>query len=224
MKLKASTVTLGASVIAAGAIAGCGSSGPPGSAAAASNASSAIQRLAAVTPAVNVVDLSTGTDQHKIAATIQAFYRATWENHGSQACSLFSPSGASGFLQSARIAFPDSVNTTTSCPQAMAFYNADLADSVDTLRQAGVKASGTVLENVGVAHITVNGGTATAQAPENVGEFVAPKLFVLVRRDGRWYIEASRKIGQTLPQLLAAARKKGELVPRGARTAASVTH
>jgi hypothetical protein len=218
MKLKASTLQAGAAVAAAAAVAGCGSSGSPSAHSSASSPDS-IQRLAAATPGVNVLELTTGTDQHKISATIQAFYRTTWQDQGPAACSLFSPAGASGFLESARVAFPDSVSSATTCPQAMAFYNADLADSVDTLQQAGVKVSGNILENVGVDHIKVNGTTATAQAPEGVEEFIRPKLFVLVRSNGRWYIQASRKIGQTLPQLLAAAKKKGELIPKSARTA-----
>jgi hypothetical protein len=215
------TVT-GAAVASIGlALTGCGSSGSRSALSA--KPASAIQQLsAAAGPAVNVVDLTTGTDEHQIAATIQAFYRATWQNQGAAACSLFSPAGASGFVESARIAFPSSVNSATTCPQAMAFYNADLTDSVSTLQQDGVKVTGSILDKVGVDHITVNGSTATAQAPQGVEVFIQPKLFVLVKQSGRWYIQASRKIGQTLLQLLADAKTKGELIPRSARAAGPV--
>jgi hypothetical protein len=211
------TVT-GAAVASIGlALTGCGSSGSRSALSA--KPASAIQQLsAAAGPAVNVVDLTTGTDEHQIAATIQAFYRATWQGRGGAACSLFSPAGASGFVQSARIAFPTSVNSSTTCPQAMAFFNSDLADSVNNLQQAGLRISGNVLDNVGVDHVTISGATATARAPEGVQELIQPKLFVLVKRGSRWYIQASRRLGQTLPQLLAEAKKQGELIPRGART------
>lgn len=209
MKLRLSTAAAAAALGVA--VTGCGSTGAPASA---TKPPSSIQQLTAAGPAVNVVELTTGTDPQRIAATIQAFYRATWLNHGAEACALFSPAGASGFVQAAKVAFPSSVSSVTTCPQAMSFFNADLADSADTLQQAGVNVSGSILDNVGVDHISVSGTTATAHAPEGVEEFIQPKLFEMVKRGDRWYIQASRKLGQTLPQLLAEAKKKGELIPR----------
>jgi hypothetical protein len=209
------TVTGVAVVAAAVALAGCGSSTTLSA-----RPASSIQQLSAATPALNVLELATGTDPQRIAATIRAFYRATWQNHGAEACSLFSAAGARGFVQAAKVAFPSSVSSTTTCAQAMAFFNADLADSAGTLQQAGVNVSGNILDDVGVDHIAVSGATATAHAPEGVEEFIQPKLFVMVKRGNRWYIEASRKIGQTLPQLLAEAKKKDEPIPPSARTGA----
>jgi hypothetical protein len=201
------------------AVAACGSSGSGSPSAASSGPASQTQQVNAGGEAlVNVVALESGTNEHQIAATIQAFYRATWHNQGGAACSLFSPAGASGFLQSARIAFPSSVSSATSCARAMAFFNADLADSVNNLQQAGLHISGNVLDDVGVDHIKVSGSSAIAQAPEGVEELIQPKQVVLVKRGTRWYIEASRKLGQTLPQLLAEAKKRRELIPRSART------
>jgi hypothetical protein len=162
---------------------------------------------------LNQVALVTGSDQQQITATIRAFYKATWLNQDSAACSLFSPTGLTGFMASAKVAFPQSVNATTTCPQVMAYFNADLSDSADTLQQSGVNVSGDILEDVGVSHIKVSGDTADAQAPESVEELIAPKNFSLVRTNGRWLISGSSKIGQTLPQLLAQAKKRGELIP-----------
>jgi hypothetical protein len=203
---RASTKAVATIAIAA-AVGGCGSSHK--ATPAAQRSPTAIQ--VAQTPVVNQVALSSGSPPQQIAATISAFYRATWRNQGSDACSLFSPAGVAGFLQAAKVAFPQSVNSTTSCPQAMAFFNADLADSVDTLQQSGVNVSGNVLDNVGVQHIAVHGDRATAQAPQGVEEFIKPKRFLLVRRGGRWLIDGSQKLGQTLPQVLAAAKTKGTL-------------
>jgi hypothetical protein len=164
-------------------------------------------------PGIDELALVTGSEERQITATIKAFYRTTWENDDAAACSLFSPAGLTGFMASAKVAFPDSVNAVTTCPEVMAYFNADLADSADTLQQSGVNVSGDILEDVGVKDIKVTGSTATVQAPENVEEFIAPKIFTLVRSDDRWLISGSRKIGQTLPELLAAAKKKGELIP-----------
>jgi len=93
----------------------------------------------------------------------------------------------------------------------MAYFNATLADSVNTLQQAGVNVSGNILDDVGVQDIVVRGATATAQAPEDVEEFIKPKLFELVRLHNRWLIEGSKELGKTLPQLLAQAKAKGKV-------------
>jgi hypothetical protein len=168
-------------------------------------------------PPVNQLDLASGNDQHQISATIAAFYRATWQGQGSAACSLFSATGVAGFMKAAKVAFPNSINPTTSCTQAMAFFHAGLADSVDTLQQSGVNVSGDILNHVGVKDIRVSAGTAAAEAPENVQVFIKPKRFLLVRQNGRWLIEGSQKIGKTLPQILATAKAKGELRPKHAK-------
>jgi hypothetical protein len=188
-------------------LAGCGAS--------AASSPSASKPAASVeaTPAATLGDVAlySGTSPHQIAATISAFYRATWQNQGTLACSLFSAGGSSGFMQGAKIAFPQSINSATTCPQAMRIFNATLADSVDQLQQAGVNISGNVLDNVGVKRIRVRGNTATAQAPVGVEEFIKPKLFLLVHVHNHWLIDGSRKIGKTLPQLLATARAHGKL-------------
>jgi hypothetical protein len=173
-----------------------------------------IQDAAAPAPAVNGIELLQGPDTTQITNTIRAFYRATWQNDDSAACSLFSPAGAAGFLQAAKVAFPDSVNQVTTCADAMRFFNADLADSADTLQQSGVNVSGNILDVVGVKNVKVTGNTATAEAPEGVEEFIAPKVFMMTREHGRWLINGSHKIGQTLAQLLAEAKAKHELVPK----------
>jgi hypothetical protein len=198
-----------ATIAVAAAVGGCGNSSDQTTPAAAQRSPTAIQ--VTQSPVINEVALSTGSASKQISGTISAFYRATWHNQGSAACSLFSPAGVTGFLQAAKVAFPQSVNATTSCPQAMAFFNADLADSVNTLQQSGVNVSGNVLDNVGVQHIAVHGDLATAEAPQGVPEFIKPKRFLLVRRHGRWLINGSQKLGQTLPQVLAAARASGRL-------------
>jgi hypothetical protein len=165
-------------------------------------------------PAIDVRDLTTGNAAQQITSTIVTFYRATWQNNRTLACSLFSPTGLTGFMKAARVAFPYTVNAKFTCEQAMAYFNATLADSANTLQQAGVNVSGNILNNVGVQHILVHGATATAQAPENVAEFIKPKLFMLVRLKGQWLIEGSKKLGKTLPQLLAQAKRNGELHPK----------
>jgi hypothetical protein len=221
MKVNSLAAALGAAAL----IAGCGSSGPtgsngpsasssPGGSGSAAGANPASIQDTQPAQAYNGLSLATSSDTQQISQTIKAFYSATWKNQGSQACALFSPAGAAGFLQAAKIAFPDSVNPTTSCSQAMAFFNADLADSADTLQQSGVNVSGNVLDNVGVSKIRIRGDEASAEAPDGVEEFVKPKTFLLVREHNRWLIDGSRKIGQTLPQLLAAAKRKHELVPK----------
>ncbi|HWF53038.1 MAG TPA: hypothetical protein VG223_00355 [Solirubrobacteraceae bacterium] len=191
------------------AVGGCGSGNQTPSSA--QKAASSIQVTQA--PSINEVDLATGSDQQQITKTIRAFYKATWQDDASAACSLFSPAGLTGFMQSAKVAFPDSINAASTCPDAMRFFNADLADSASQLQQSGVNISGNVLEVVGVKDIKVEGNAATAQAPEGVEEFIQPKTFTLVRHDGRWLINGSHKIGQTLAQLLAEAKAKHELVP-----------
>jgi hypothetical protein len=204
---------LGLAVVAGGCGGGGGAGGAgdaPGAAGSArSGAPSAVTAVRG--PAVNALALSTGTDTQRIAATIGAFYRATWRNQGQAACSLFSPEGARGFLTAAHVAFPSSVNSSTTCAQAMRFFNADLVDSVNTLQQSGVNVSPTVLDHVAVAHVLVHGDAATAEAPEGVGVVIQPKLFRLVRSHGRWLIAGSQKLGRTLPQELAAARAAGKL-------------
>lgn len=200
-----------ATVAAGAALAGCGSGGGAGSSAA---SHSGTQIQVTQTPAPNVVGLVSGTTPQRIAATISTFYRATWENQGAVACSLFSPNGSSGFLQAAKVAFPSSVNQVTTCPDAMKIFNATLADTVDGLQQAGVNVSGNILDNVGVNHIHVQGNRATAEAPQGVEALIKPKLFLLVRVHNRWLIDGSRKIGKTLPQLLAAAKAQGKLRPK----------
>jgi hypothetical protein len=192
--------------------AGCGSSASTQQAPPTQRAAPTAQITA--TPAVNVLALGTGSDAQRITATIQAFYRSTWQGHGAAACSLFSPNGSSGFISAAKIAFPQSVNTTTSCAQAMSLFNATLGNSVTTLQQAGVHVSGNVLNSVGVSQIRVGGAQATAQAPQGVEGLIKPKLIVLVRQGNRWLIDSSHKIGQTLPQMLAAARTHGQLRPK----------
>jgi hypothetical protein len=169
---------------------------------------------AAPPSAVNQLDLASGSPEHQISATIAAFYRATWRGEGSAACSLFSPTGVAGFLKAAKVAFPNSINPTTSCSQAMAFFHAGLADSVDSLQQSGVNVSGDILNHVGVKDIRISGGAAAAEAPENVQVFVKPKRFLLVRQGGRWLIKGSQKLGKTLPQILATATARGELRAR----------
>lgn len=163
---------------------------------------------------VDVRNLERGSSAQQIAATIVSFYRATWQNQRSVVCSLFSPAGVTGFLKAAKVAFPSTVNSTTTCEQAMTYFNATLTDSVNTLQQAGVNVSGNVLDNVGVQNITVHGTSATAQAPEGVEEFIKPKLFTLVRVNNRWLIDGTSALGKTLPQILGAAKAKGELRPK----------
>jgi hypothetical protein len=162
-------------------------------------------------PAVDVRNLLIGTAQQQITATIVTFYRATWQDNRTLACSMFSPAGEKGFMQSSKIAFPYTVNAHFTCEQVMSYFNATLADSADNLQQAGVNVSGNILDDVGVKDIVVHGNTATAQAPENVEEFIKPKLFTLQRLNGRWQIEGTKELGKTLPQLLGAAKAKGEL-------------
>jgi hypothetical protein len=191
------------------AAAGCGSSSAP--ATSAHHASPSSIQLTQQPATIDVRDLVTGSAARQITSTIVTFYRATWQNHGSLACSLFSPAGVSGFMKAARVAFPSTATGNFTCNQAMAYFNATLADSVSTLQQAGVNVSGNVLDNVGVQHIVVRGATATAQAPQGVPEFIKPKLFLLVHLRGRWLIAGSAKLGKTLPQLLAQAKAKGEL-------------
>jgi hypothetical protein len=157
---------------------------------------------------VDVRDLLTGSPQQQITATIVTFYKATWQDDRALACSMFSPAGEKGFMQSAKIAFPYTVNSHFTCPEVMSYYNATLADSVDNLQQAGVNVSGNILEDVGVKDIVVHGNTATAQAPENVEEFIKPKLFTLQRLNDRWQIEGTKALGKTLPQLLAQAKAR----------------
>ncbi len=202
------------------AVTACGSS--HGTASASSQSEPPVSSVAATgaSSAVNDITLATGSDAQQITQTIKAFYRATWENQGAAACSLFSDAGRAGFLQSARVAFPDSVNTTTTCPQVMSFYNADLQDSASTLQQAGVNVSGDILEDVGVAKITVAGSHATAVAPENVEEFIQPKTFELVKQNGRWLIDADKKIGKTLAQLVTA-KAKGQGTPSSSTSTSS---
>jgi hypothetical protein len=208
-------VTLTVKTLAAAAItlavSGCG--GKASSSSPASEPAGSVQVTAAA--AVNAVALYSGTSPHQIAATISAFYRATWQNQGALACSLFSANGSSGFMQAAKIAFPQSINAATTCPQALKIFNATLADSVNQLQQAGVNVSGDILDKVGVTHIRVHGNAATAQAPVGVEEFIKPKLFLLVRVHNHWLIDSSRKIGKTLPQVLAGARAQGKLRPKG---------
>ncbi len=207
MTLKApatiAAVTLGLVVSGCGASSGTSTVGPGGKPAA------SIQLTKA--PAVNEVALVTGSAPQQITATIQAFYRATWQNHGPAACSLFSPAGERGFMAAATVAFPETVNTTTTCPQVMAYFAADLSDSADNLQQSGVNVSGNILDKVGVSHIKISGSNATAQAPEGVEEFIKPKIFLLTHTGGRWLISGSKKIGQTLAQMLAAAKAQGKL-------------
>ena len=190
------------------AVAGCGSSKKSASSSGHKSPTS-IQVIQP--PAVDVRTLLTGSPQQQITATIVTFYKATWEDDRALACSLFSPAGEKGFMQSAKIAFPYTVNGHFTCPEVMSYYNATLADSVNNLQQAGVNVSGDILEDVGVKDIVVHGDTATAQAPENVEEFIKPKLFVLQRLNDRWEIEGTKELGKTLPQLLAQAKAKGEL-------------
>jgi hypothetical protein len=198
-----------ATVLALAAATGCGSSTSPKQSA--THASPTAIQVTQQPAAVDVRDLETGPTAQQITSTIVTFYRATWQNNRSLACSLFSPAGVTGFLKAAQIAFPQTLNAKFTCEQAMSYFNATLADSANTLQQAGVNVSGNVLDNVGVQHITVRGATATAQAPEGVSEFIKPKLFLLVHLNGRWLIEGSKKLGKTLPQLLAQAKAKGKL-------------
>jgi hypothetical protein len=186
-------------------VSACGASQP------APSTPTATQAAAIQAPAVDQIDLSTGSDRHKITSTIQAFYRTTWNGQGAAACSLFSSQGSSGFLKAARVAFPSSVNSTTSCAQAMAFFHAGLADQVDTLQQSGVNVSGNILDHVAVSDIHARGGVAAAEAPVGVDVLIKPKRFLLVRQRGQWLISGSQKIGKTLPQILAEAKAKGEL-------------
>jgi len=201
----ATTLTAVALAVAA---AGCGSSDKSASSTSHKSPTS-IQDTQS--PAVDVRDLLTGSPQQQITATIVTFYKATWEDDRALACEMFSPAGETGFMQSAKVAFPYTVNSHFTCPEVMSYYNATLADAVDNLQQAGVNISGNILEDVGVKDIVVHGNTATAQAPENVEEFIKPKLFVLQRLNDRWQIEGTKALGKTLPQLLAQAKAKGEL-------------
>jgi hypothetical protein len=205
--LRRAAPTIAALALAAAAT-GCGS-GARAKTAASHASPTSIQVTQA--PAIDVRDLKTGNAAQQITSTIVTFYRASWQNNRSLACSLFSPAGETGFMKAAQVAFPYTVNAKFTCEQAMAYFNATLADSVNTLQQAGVNVSGNILDNVGVQHIVVHGAAATAQAPEEVSELIKPKLFALVHVDGRWLIEGSKKLGKTLPQLLAQAKAKGEL-------------
>ena len=197
-------------VIALGAAAtGCGSSAKSASSTTKGKSPTSIQDVQA--PAVDVRDLLTGTPQQEITATIVTFYKATWQDDRALACSMFSAAGEKGFMASAKVAFPYTVTSHFTCEEVMSYYNATLADSVDNLQQAGVNISGNILEDVGVKDIVVHGDTATAQAPENVEEFIKPKLFVLQRLNDRWEIEGTKELGKTLPQLLAQAKAQGKL-------------
>jgi hypothetical protein len=201
-------ITVLAAFALGAAITGCGSSAKSASSASGKSPTS-IQDLQA--PAIDVRDLLTGTPQHEITATIVTFYKATWLDDRSLACSMFSPAGEKGFMASAKVAFPYTVTAHFTCEQVMSYYNATLADSADNLQQSGLNVSGNILEDVGVKDIVVHGDTATAQAPENVEEFIKPKLFVLQRLNDRWEIEGTKSLGKTLPQLLAQAKAKGQL-------------
>ena len=196
------------------AVTGCGSSNK--SASAHQKSPTSIQVVQP--PAVDVRDLLTGSPEQQITATIVTFYRATWQDDRALACSMFSPAGETGFMQSAKIAFPYTVNGHFTCPEVMSYFNATLADSADNLQQAGVNVSGNILDNVGVKDIVVHGNTATAHAPENVEEFIKPKLFMLVRMNDRWQIQGTKELGKTLPQLLAQAKAKGQLRAKKGRS------
>lgn len=187
------------------AVAGCGSSGSN-----AANFATPTTAGAVGTPAgssVNGLALVTGSPTQQITETIQAFYRATWENDGSGACGLFSSAGVTGFMAAAKIAFPGSVNSVTTCAQAMTVFNASIASQVSSLQDDDVNVDGNALEQVGVSHIAISGDTATAQAPEGVGVLITPKLVHLVRLGGRWLINSSTKLGKTLPQIVASTTR-----------------
>jgi hypothetical protein len=189
----------------------CGASSPHTNTQAQPAPAHATNAAAVQAPAVNQIDLASGSDRRRVSATIAAFYRATWNDQTSSACSLFSPAGSKGFLKAAKVAFPSSINPTTSCAQAMEFFHAGLADSVDTLQQSGVNVSGDILNHVKVNDVRISGTSAAAIAPEGVDVLIKPKRFLLVRDNGRWLIDGSQKVGKTLPQILAKAKAKGEL-------------
>ena len=194
------------------ALTGCGSSAKSASSKTSHKSPTSIQVVQP--PAVEVRNLLTGSAQQQITSTIVTFYRATWQDNRALACAMFSPAGEKGFMQSAKIAFPYTVNAHFTCEEVMSYFNATLADSADNLQQAGVNVSGNILDDVGVNDIVVHGNTATAQAPEAVEEFIKPKLFTLQRLNGRWQIEGTKALGKTLPQLLAQAKAQGKLEPK----------
>lgn len=158
--------------------------------------------------------LTRGSSQRQIAETIVAFYRAAWEDDATEACDLFSPAGAAGFMHAASMSFPQSVNKLSTCEHAMEIYNAALGESASTAQDNDDSFNPSALDNVGVAEITVDGDSATAIAPTNVVDLINPEQIVLQRVDGRWLISASHSLNKSnLPAILARAKAKGELTP-----------
>jgi hypothetical protein len=180
-----------AAIGAALMLAGCGGSNASNFA---SSTSTTSNGGPAIDSAVNVVALSIGSNQQQITSTIQAFYRATWENDTVGACSLFSANGARGFMAAAKVAFPGSVNSATTCPEIMRTFNASIVQQVQTLQDDDVSVDGDALNQVGVADVKVSGDKATAQAPEQVGVLIAPKLFHMVYVNKRWLIDSSSNL------------------------------
>jgi hypothetical protein len=198
-------------LLAAGTLAlgGCGSSGTASTVSA--RQAAAIVRTTK-TPPVSDLELATGSPTHQITETLVSFYRAAWQDDAERACSLFSPAGAAGFMKASRTAFPSSALPSSPCSHDMQLFSAALGDSVSNLQQSQPNVSGDILNNVGVAAITVHGDTATALAPMNVETIVNPKRIDLVRLSGRWRIAGSHSLNASnLPAILKRAQQHGAL-------------
>lgn len=163
-------------------------------------------------PQVTDVALRTGSDQHRITETIVAFYRAAWTDNASEACGLFSTSGAKGFMHAAAVSFPQSINKYSNCEHAMQIYNATLADSAETTQENDTAFNPSALNKVGVAAIQQHGSSATAIAPTNVADLINPKQIELVRTGDHWMISGSKSLnGSNLQKILSQAKAQGLL-------------
>jgi hypothetical protein len=203
---------LAAPFAAAAVLAGCG--GSSGSSALNVQRTAARTRHATVPP-VSDLQLTTGSPAHQITETLVSFYRAAWQDDAARACSLFSPAGATGFMNASKTAFPGSAKPSSPCTHDMQLFAAALGDSVSNLQQSQPNVSGDVLDNVGVSQIRIQGATATAIAPMNVAAIINPKRIDLVQIGGRWRINASHSLNQSnLPKLLHQAQKTGKLSKR----------
>lgn len=198
-----------------GALAGCGGGGGGGNAAPTTTATPA----AAVNPAANPVAappiggvaLTTGSAVHQITTTVAAFYRAAWENNAAGACSLFSPTGMSGFMRAAKVSFPASVNSESTCADAMKIYNATLAASVQNLQDGSPSVTGSSLNSVTIGKIHIQGNVATAIGPLNALPEINPKLIRLVKMGRHWLIDGSYSLSKSnLPELLKQSAKAGK--------------
>lgn len=214
-RLRAALVVAGA--IAGICAAGCGSShhaNPQAQSTTPAAFNSAGANPLAVPP-VTETALEHGSASNQITETIVAFYRASWQDNATQACSLFSAAGLAGFMRAAETSFPQSVNGQSTCEHAMEIYNAALGDSASTTEENDPSFSPNSLAKVGVTGIQITGATATAIAPTNVTDLINPEQFHLVKHQGHWLIAGSSSLNKSnLPKILAEAKAKGELTPK----------